>query len=955
MNQNSNTPTVTVIDNRSLSIRELHYHRHPDSLTQTDERITYHHFTLAGFPKQSLSPRQYDLQQTHDNIAPDRLALCSLNGKILHSNNSDDGTTVLIYDVENRPTLSIDAVNTARRYYYENNSLPKHLLTVTEQRSGETIKVTERFIWAENSPEKKSHNLAGTCIQYYDTAGLLENNSVSLVGSALNEIRQLLTEDTDADWQGEASTVWNNLLSDKRFATQYTVDATGAVLTQSDAQDNIQRQSYNIAGQLCARWLTVKGQAEQIILRSRTYNAVGQILQEEAGNGVMIDYTYEPETQRLIGIKTQRKAGHLNGAQILQDLRYSFDPVGNVISIRNDAEATRFWRNQKVVPENHYTYDSLYQLVSATGREMANASKQLNQLPNISLPDNSSYTNYTRNYHYDRNGNLFAIQHSAPASRNNYTTKITVSSRSNRAVLNTLTENPDDVEALFDSGGHQLQLMPGQNLNWNPRGELHSITPVVRDDKSDIEFYRYNGSGQRIHKHNQKATGNLIRTKHVTYLPGLELRESLSADTSEEAYCVINAENVQVLCWKTGKPSGISNNLFRYSHSDLTGNISLETDQDGLLISHEEYYPFGGTSIYAARNEIEASYKTVRYSGKEQDSSGMYYYGARYYKPWEGRWLSADPSGAADGLNLYKMVGNNPVNFTDEQGNAREYRGKGDLIERATPIYARGMKEIKKTQKDYKNLILARNIAEERISNSINRLEDRLQMNTNSGIESEQLLENLRTLHNAVHSYAPGQRNENQIVIADGSRIHSKGDGRFASAWAVKGDPQERVFIDPKTLSLDPNKLATIFIHELSHVHLHTEDFFYVNNYTQKHLDRDLKTGRVLADRILKEGNLERVNRYLSLRGNTVYEDNSAPIDDIDEFLTHLDSRENRIRLIVNNADTLAHWIADYSKQTETAAATNQISTIANRTSRFGTIRRFLSNLFRPRPRVQTS
>lgn len=107
---------------------------------------------------------------------------------------------------------------------------------------------------------------------------------------------------------------------------------------------------------------------------------------------------------------------------MLQDLRYAYDPVGNVLSVRNDAEATRFWRNQKVVPENTYAYDSLYQLVSATGREMA---------------DPGATTRYTRRYTYDTAGNLSQIRHSAPATNHSYTTDITISARSNRAVLST--------------------------------------------------------------------------------------------------------------------------------------------------------------------------------------------------------------------------------------------------------------------------------------------------------------------------------------------------------------------------------------------------------------------------------------------------------------------------------------------------------------------------------------
>lgn len=91
-------------------------------------------------------------------------------------------------------------------------------------------------------------------------------------------------------------------------------------------------------------------------------------------------------------------------------------------------------------------------------------------------------------------------------------------------------------------------------------------------------------------------------------------------------------------------------------------------DEDGCIISVEEYYPYGGTSVWSGSSETEADYKTVRYSGKEQDATGLYYYGYRYYQTWAGRWTSADPAGTADGLNMYRMCRNNPVTFRDSYG-----------------------------------------------------------------------------------------------------------------------------------------------------------------------------------------------------------------------------------------------------------------------------------------------
>ncbi|KAE9644791.1 RHS repeat-associated core domain-containing protein, partial [Pseudomonas sp. PB103] len=95
---------------------------------------------------------------------------------------------------------------------------------------------------------------------------------------------------------------------------------------------------------------------------------------------------------------------------------------------------------------------------------------------------------------------------------------------------------------------------------------------------------------------------------------------------------------------------------------------TMELDQQGRMISHEGYYPFGATAWMAARSLIEVAYKFIRYSGKEMDVSGLYYYGARYYAPWQQRWISADPGGDVDGLNLYAFVGNNPMNYFDDTG-----------------------------------------------------------------------------------------------------------------------------------------------------------------------------------------------------------------------------------------------------------------------------------------------
>jgi len=60
------------------------------------------------------------------------------------------------------------------------------------------------------------------------------------------------------------------------------------------------------------------------------------------------------------------------------------------------------------------------------------------------------------------------------------------------------------------------------------------------------------------------------------------------------------------------------------------------------------------------------------YATKETDSSGLVYFGARYYDPRIGRWITPDPSGMTDGPNLYAYCNNDPVNWVDLWGLEKE-------------------------------------------------------------------------------------------------------------------------------------------------------------------------------------------------------------------------------------------------------------------------------------------
>jgi len=127
---------------------------------------------------------------------------------------------------------------------------------------------------------------------------------------------------------------------------------------------------------------------------------------------------------------------------------------------------------------------------------------------------------------------------------------------------------------------------------------------------------------------------------------------------------------VETKTWTGGVQIPVPVPMYRYQLGNHLGSSMLEVDETGLVISYEEYTPYGASAYQAARSTVDVSARRYRYTGKERDEeTGLYYNGARYLAAWLGRWTSADPIGiGADGPGLYNYTRGSPVNYTDPSG-----------------------------------------------------------------------------------------------------------------------------------------------------------------------------------------------------------------------------------------------------------------------------------------------
>lgn len=202
-----------------------------------------------------------------------------------------------------------------------------------------------------------------------------------------------------------------------------------------------------------------------------------------------------------------------------------------------------------------------------------------------------------------------------------------------------------EYELKYDLNGNLIQDKK-YSYEYNSFNQLEKIKTL---DGEVLEEYAYDENGNRILK--RDYTKNEI----VYYSSHDFVRVVNSSGTYDTVYVYVNNE---LLARKD------FNGKRYFYHPDHLGSTNLVTDENGNLVEVMEYYPYG--------EEISGESERFGYTGKELDTSGLMYYGARYYSPAYGQFTQPDTIIQdiydPQALNRYAYARNNPLKYTDPTG-----------------------------------------------------------------------------------------------------------------------------------------------------------------------------------------------------------------------------------------------------------------------------------------------
>jgi len=333
------------------------------------------------------------------------------------------------------------------------------------------------------------------------------------------------------------------------------------------------------------------------------------------------------------------------------DITMNYNPIVHRMENKNQLHFLDGMQNQMNSYNNQYQYNS------------PNSQNAVSRITDLNSGNFQSFL-------YDNNGNLTQHSNSNGVSSDyqwDDQNRLKAISGSNSVVQHNI----------FDASGIRTLKADGAVITSGQNGnvvsdllidnyKIYSSPYAVVDQFGYVTKHYYSGSNRLASQYDDHVSTlpqlPVVNPTHVGGLNNIHLDDlSVISNGFQLNSVTVSTSNAQ-----QSAPFPIAT---FYYHTDHLGSSSVISDESGLMYQSLHYLPWG--ELMAEQNSTADSWSTeYRYNAKEQDEfTGLYDYGARFYDPVVGRFLGVDP--LADKfayINPYAYVDNNPLRYTDPTG-----------------------------------------------------------------------------------------------------------------------------------------------------------------------------------------------------------------------------------------------------------------------------------------------